>query len=123
MRTTISLLGQARSLLADAAATAEPGERFRLAHFAALRTAAALIAERDVTARRRRRLVSVWVLLEKAVPEHADWARHFAAGAAMRAAVEAGVFSAVSARDADDQLRSAAAFLAVAEASIGMLAA
>src|SRR4051794_1993916 len=52
MRTTIGLLGQARSLLADAAATAEPGERFRLAHFAALRTAAALIAERDVTARR-----------------------------------------------------------------------
>ena len=122
MRSTIGLLGQARALLAEAVRTPEPGERFRLAHFAALRTAAALLADRDGPARRRR-LVNVWVLLEKAAPEHAQWARLFAAGAALRAAVEAGVQSAVSAGVADDQLRSAAAFLTVAEASVGMLAA
>jgi len=122
MRSASGLLGQARALLAEAARTAEPGERFRLAHFAALRTAAALIAERDIGASRRR-LVSVWKRLEKAAPEHAEWARRFAAGASMRAAVEAGAFSAVSRRDADEQLRSAEAFLALAEASIGMLAA
>jgi hypothetical protein len=122
MRSASGLLGQARALLAEAARTAEPGERFRLAHFAALRTAAALIAEPDIGASRRR-LVSVWKRLEKAAPEHAEWARRFAAGASMRAAVEAGAFSPVSRRDADEQLRSAEAFLALAEASIGMLAA
>ena len=123
MRSAISLVGQARSLLAEAAVTAEPGERFRLAHFAALRTAAALLAEAAPARDRRRQLVSVWKRLEKAAPEHAAWARQFAAGAPVRAAIEAGAFSAVSQRDADDQLRKAQAFLAVAEASVGMLAA
>jgi SAV_6107-like HEPN len=122
VRSTISLLSQARVLLADAAATGDPGERFRLAHFAALRTAAALLGERDVAARRRR-LVSIWTVLEHAAPEHASWARHFAAGASVRAAVEAGVSGAASAAVADEQLRTAQAFLAMAEASAGMLAA
>jgi hypothetical protein len=67
--------------------------------------------------------MSVWVLLERIAPEHADWAAYFAAGAAMRAAIEAGAVSAVSARAADDQLRAATEFLALVENSIGLLAA
>lgn len=118
-----SLLGQARAVLADAARAVDPGERFRLAHLAALRTAAAVAAGRGRPASTRRRLISVWVLLERVAPEYADWAACFAAGAPVRAAVEAGAVSAVSARAADDQLRSAAEFLRLVESSLGMLAA
>jgi hypothetical protein len=123
VRAPIDLLTQARRLLAEAASAVDAGEQFRLAHFAALRTAAALSAERDALTARRRRLTNVWVLLEKSAPEHAGWARHFAAGAAVRAAVEAGVSSAVSPTLAHEELRAAERFLAVAEASVGLLAA
>ncbi len=120
---TFGLLAQARAGLADAAATRDPGERFRLAHLSALRTAAAVSADRGRPSGSRRRLMSVWVLLERVAPEHADWATYFAAGAPIRAAVEAGVRSAVSERVADDQLRAAGDFLALVEQSVGMLAA
>jgi hypothetical protein len=67
--------------------------------------------------------MSVWVLLERVAPEYREWAEYFAAGAAARAAVEAGAISAVSARAADDQVRAAGEFLALVEGSLGMLAA
>jgi hypothetical protein len=67
--------------------------------------------------------MNVWVLLERVAPEHAEWAAYFAAGAPLRAAVEAGAVSAVSARTADDQLRAATEFLALVEDSLGLLAA
>lgn len=118
-----ALLGQARSVLGEAARTNEAGERFRLAHLAALRTAAAVAADRGRPAGARRRLVSVWVLLDRFAPEYAEWARYFAAGAPVRAAVEAGAVSAVTDRAADDQLRAAGEFLALVESSLGLLAA
>jgi hypothetical protein len=121
--TPLALLSHARTALAEAAAADEPGERFRLAHLAALRTAAALCAHRGRPASARRRLMSVWVLLERVAPEQGEWAAYFAAGAQVRAAIEAGAFSAVSARAADDQLRAAGEFLAVVENSLGLLAA
>lgn len=117
------LLTQARSVLADSIGADEPAERFRLAHLAALRTAAALFAVRGRPAATRRRLVSAWVLLEAVAPEFAEWAVYFAAGAPARAAVEAGAQNAVSERDADDQLRAAQEFLALVESTLGMLAA
>jgi SAV_6107-like HEPN len=119
----LGLLGQARTVLVEARSTNDPGERFRLAHLSALRTAAALCAQRGRPAAIRRRLISVWVMLERVAPEHKDWAEYFAAGASVRAAVEAGAIDAVSARAADDQLRAAAEFLALVEGSFGMLAA
>jgi hypothetical protein len=67
--------------------------------------------------------MNVWVLLERVAPEYADWATYFAAGASVRAAVEAGAMSAVSSRAADDQVRSATEFLALVEDSLGLLAA
>lgn len=122
MRAAIDLLTQARRQLTEAALAVDPAEQFRLAHFAALRTAAALLADGGTVARRRP-LVSVWVLLEKSAPEHAMWARHFAAGAGVRAAIDAGVASAVSPALAHEELAAAEQFLAVAETSVGLLAA
>lgn len=118
-----ALLAQAARVLADAERQADPGERFRLAHLAALRTGAAMVAERGRPASSRRRLVSVWALLDAVAPEFREWAALFAAGAPARAAIEAGALHAVSARQADDQVRDAAAFLRLVESSLGMLAA
>jgi len=115
------LLGQASSVLAEASAAGTAPERFCLAHLAALRTAAAVFAERGRPATARRRLVSAWVLLESVAPEFGEWAAYFAATAPARAAVEAGAVSAVSQRDADDQLRAAEEFLSLVESALGLL--
>ena len=121
--TPVGLLSQARSSLVEAEVAADAGERFRLAHLSALRTAAAICADRGRPTAARRRLLSVWVLLERVAPEHTHWATYFAAGAQLRAAIEAGAVSAVSMRAADDQVRAAAEFLAVVGESLGLLAA
>lgn len=119
----LTLLAQARAVLDEAGRESEAGERFRLAHLAALRIAAAVLAERGRPAAARRRLLPVWVLLDSVAPEYADWAAYFAAGASARAAVEAGSRTAVTARQADDQVRAAGEFLALVEPALGMLAA
>jgi hypothetical protein len=119
----VVLLARARALLAEAGRVDSPEERFRLAHLAALRTGAAVLAQRGRPAAARRRLVSVWVLLESVAPEFASWATLFAAGAATRAAVEAGAVGVVSTRTADDQLRAADDFLRLVAADAGLLAA
>lgn len=116
-----ALIAQARTVLADASAASDPGERFRLAHLAALRIAAAVLAERGRPAAARRRLMSVWTLLNLVAPEYSEWTTYFAAGAAARAAIEAGAVHAVTARDADDQLRAAEEFLRLVEQALGML--
>jgi hypothetical protein len=100
----------------------DDGERFRMAHLAALRAAAAVLAERGRPSAARRKLVSVWVLIDAVAPEFSEWARYFAAGAATRAAVEAGARHAASARAADDQVRAAGDFLRLVQQSLGMLA-
>ena len=108
----LALVAQARAVLGRGSRrVGMPGERFRLAHLAALRAAAAVLAERGRPACARRRLMSVWVLLDAVAPELTDWARYFAAGAPVRAAVEAGARHAVERRVADDQVRSAEEFI------------
>jgi predicted ATP-grasp superfamily ATP-dependent carboligase len=121
-RSATSLAEQARSLLAQARTAASAAERFRLAHLAALRTAAAVFAERSRPGLGRRRLVSAWVLVESVAPELAAWAAYFADTAGKRAAVEAGAVSVVTNRDAEDQLRAAEQFLVLAEQSLGFIA-
>lgn len=121
-RSPAALVAQAHGLLADAAATADRVDRFRLAHLAALRTAAAVVADRG-SGSHRPKLVSVWLPLQRVAPDLAHWARFFAAAAPVRAAAEAGACSAVTPAAADEQLRSAAEFLAEVERSLGMLAA
>ena len=124
MTTSVAgLFGRARDVLAEAARAGTAADRFRLAHLAALRTAAIVLAERGRPAASRRRLVSAWVLLETVAPEYGTWAVYFAAAAPARSAVEAGAVSAVTQRMADDQLRSAEEFLARVESAMGLLAA
>src|SRR5215471_2456756 len=98
-RSASALVEQARGMLREAEQQPDPGERFRLAHLAALRGAAALFAERARPVGRRR-LVSAWVLVDAVAPELSEWSAYFAGTAGKRAAVEAGARSAVSDRDA-----------------------
>jgi hypothetical protein len=116
------LLARARAVLGEAACADTDDERFRLAHLGALRVAAAVLAERGRPAGSRRRLLSAGVVIESVAPELGDWAANIAAGAAARAAIEAGANHVVGSREADDQLRAACEFLHVVETSLSLLA-
>lgn len=94
------------------------GQRYVFAHLAALRAAAAVLAARARPGMGKSRPISVWVLLAQVAPEFEEWARFFAAGAAKRAAAEAGISHAVSRREADDLLRDAQTFLTLVETAL-----
>lgn len=114
----LDLLTQAHLGLAEAAGLDAPHERYATAHLAALRTAAAVLAARgrpEESARRRRRIRSVWEVLPEIAPELSEWSALFAAGADRRARAEAGIAGAASARDADDLLRDVRMFLRLVE--------
>ncbi len=117
-----SLLDAARRGLLEAATLDLPPERYATAHLSALRAAAAVLAARarPESPSRRRRPTSAWVLLTAVAPELGEWAAFFAAGAAKRAAAEAGLPRAVTPREADDLLRDADTFLAVVETTLGL---
>lgn len=117
-----TLLALARHGLLEAADAATAAERYAAAHLAALRAAAAVLAcrARPAGSARRSRPTSAWVLLAGVAPELAEWAQFFAAGAAKRAAAEAGLAGAVSAREADDLLRDAEQFLLLVEAALDL---
>jgi len=120
----LSLVDQARRGLRDAASLEAAADRYAAAHLAALRAAAAMLAARTQPSDprlRRRRPTSAWVLLTAVVPELAEWAAFFAAGAGKRAAAEAGVVRAVTRREADDLVRDVGTFLAVVETTLGLL--
>ncbi len=114
----LGLLDQARRGLQEAAGLSVPAERYATAHLAALRAAAAVLATRTRPEQGRRRPRSAWVLIAEVAPELGEWATFFAAGAAKRAAAEAGLSSAVTEREADDLVRDAGTFLSVVEATI-----
>jgi hypothetical protein len=120
--TARALLESARHGLATAGGEASPGGRYAAAHLAALRAAAAVVAARPAPGAVPRRKIprSVWELLPRVEPALAEWAAFFAAGARKRAAAEAGLPRAVSAREADDLLRDAETFLTLAEEALGM---
>jgi hypothetical protein len=116
------LLALARDGLDEAAAAGSPSERYAAAHLSALRSAAAVIGARALPApptTRRTRPLSAWVLLATVAPELGEWATFFAAGARKRAAADARIPGAVTAREADDLLRDAETFLAVVETKLG----
>jgi hypothetical protein len=118
-RSVPALLAAARAGLADAEAAQVPRERYALAHLAALRAAAAVLAARARPAQTRRRPVSAWQVLIVVAPELREWAEFFAAGAAKRAAAEAGRPVATR-READDLLRDAEHFLGEVEVHLGL---
>ena len=117
----LDLLGHAHSCLQEAAVTVRPTDRYAMAHLAALRTAAAVLAARtggEPPDRRRSR--NAWVLLARVAPELEEWSAFFSAGAGKRAAAQAGVAAAVTTREADDLLRDAEVFLGVATRLLGL---
>ncbi|HEY0215274.1 MAG TPA: SAV_6107 family HEPN domain-containing protein [Cellulomonas sp.] len=107
---TAELLERADAELVAAQFSSEPWEQFTHAHLAALRAGAALLAERQPVAGRRAPR-TVWELLDHAAPELGRWSTYFAAGAGLRAAVDAGRFDAVSAERAEQVLCHAEDFL------------
>ena len=120
--TTHSYLARSAESLAEAIAATEATTRYACAHVAALRAAAALLAARARPAPAKRRpQKNAWVLLAEVAPELSEWATFFAAGAAKRAAAEAGSTRSVSEREADDLVRDADRFLAVVEQSLGLM--
>jgi hypothetical protein len=121
--TTHSYLARAAESLHEAVVARDVPTRYACAHVAALRAAAALLAARarpTGSSGRRRSQKNAWVLLAEIAPELAEWATFFAAGAAKRAAAEAGSARAVTEREADDLVRDADRFLAVVEQSLGL---
>jgi HEPN superfamily protein len=109
----------ARHDLAEAMTTTVPAERYAAAHRGALHTTAAVLAVRTRPAASTRPR-SAWALLPQVAPELSEWAAFFAAGAGKRAAAEAGLTRAVSAREADDLLRETQTFLALVETTLGI---
>ncbi|NEC86918.1 SAV_6107 family HEPN domain-containing protein [Streptomyces sp. SID12501] len=114
----LDLLAQAHAGLDEAAVLETANERYAIAHLAALRTAAAVLAARgrpEPTPRRRARIRSAWEVLPEIAPELAEWSVLFASGARRRARAEAGIQGAASSRDADDLIRDVAMFLRLVE--------
>jgi hypothetical protein len=122
--TTHAYLARAADSLHEAVVAPDVPTRYACAHVAALRAAAALLAARARPAgspgARRRPQKNAWVLLSEVAPELSEWATFFAAGAAKRAAAEAGSTRAVTEREADDLVRDADRFLAVVEQVLGL---
>ena len=121
--TTHSYLIRSADSLHEAITAGDVPTRYACAHVAALRAAAALLAARarpEPQRRRRTAQKNAWVLLTEVAPELGEWASFFAAGAAKRAAAEAGSTRAVTEREADDLVRDADRFLGVIEASLGL---
>ena len=118
---THSYLERSAESLREAITCTDVPQRYALAHVAALRATAALLAARaQPMPVHRRRQKNAWVLLAEVAPELGEWATFFSAGAAKRAAAEAGSRRAVTEREADDLGRDADRFLAVVETSLGL---
>ena len=121
-RPAVELLHSAQESLREALHSFIPHERYAAAHLAALRTAAAVLADRAQVASgsRRQRIRSAWEVLPGVAPEFTEWAAFFAAGARKRASAEAGI-ACVTAREADDLVRDAERFLVQVAMSLGLL--
>lgn len=117
----LALLASATDGLQEAAHCELPADRYAAAHLAALRAAAAVLAVRARPDGRRRRPQNAWAVLAMVAPELTEWAYFFAAGARKRAAAEAGLRSAATAREADDLVRDAECFLRLVETTLGVL--
>lgn len=117
-----NVLTQARQTWAEAVMEPQPAEKYRGAHIAALRAAAAVLAIKARPAiTGSRRPTSAWVLLDRLAPELSEWSAYFSDSALRRAAIEAGSVSVVTDRDADDLLRAAGEFIAIVERMAGVL--
>ena len=114
-------LQRAHAAIMEAELAANPSERYLAAHLAALRVAAIILRVRAGSASSRQpgRPRNAWRLVADVAPEFAEWAGFFAATEAKRDAVRSGATTIVSAREADDLVRDARAFLRLVERSLG----
>ena len=103
-------LAGAVAALTQAELADRPAERFLLAHLAALRVAAVVLACRAAGRQASTGPRDVWQVLAETAPEYAEWAGFFASSALKREAVRAGAVAMVSAREADDLLRDVGIF-------------
>jgi hypothetical protein len=117
-------LRRARSSLAEAELAQRPSDRYLAAHLAALRVVAIVLTHRAPpgTVRLEGRPRNAWRMLADVAPELAEWAAFFAATEGKRDAIHGGATSIVSAREADDLVRDAKAFLQLVERAIGFSA-
>jgi hypothetical protein len=118
---THSYLERSAESLREAITCSDVPQRYALAHVAALRATAALLAARAQplpVARRRQK--NAWVLLTEVAPEFREWAAFFSSGAQKRSAAEAGSRRAVTEREADDLVRDADLYLGLIETSLGL---
>jgi SAV_6107-like HEPN len=114
-------LRRARSCLAEAELARRPSDRYLAAHLAALRVVAIVLTHRAPpgVSRLDGRPRNAWQMLAEVAPELAEWAGFFAATEDRRDAIQAGATSIVSAREADDLVVDARAFLRLVERAIG----
>jgi hypothetical protein len=112
-------LARARTALVEAELSRHPSERFLAAHLAALRVAAIVLARRARPGRGSSRPRNAWLVLADVAPELGEWAAFFAATEGKREAVRAGATAIISAREADDLVRDAQAFLSLVERALG----
>ena len=114
-------LQRAQAAILEAELATDPSERFLAAHSAALRVAAIILRVRAGAAPTRQpgRPRNAWRLVAEVAPEFAEWAAFFAATEGKRDAVRSGERAIVSAREADDLVRDARAFLRLVERSLG----
>ena len=114
-------LQRAHAAILEAELADHPSERFLAAHLAALRVAAIILTVRGgpVSGRRSRgRPRNAWTLVADVAPEFAEWATFFAATEPKRDAVRSGARAVVTAREADDLVRDARAFLTAVERAV-----
>lgn len=112
-------LQRAHDAILEAELAEHPSERYLAAHLAALRVAAIILAVRGGPAsggRSRRR--NAWAVVADVAPEFAEWATYFAATEPKRDAVRSGARAIVTAREADDLVRDARAFLSSVERAV-----
>ncbi|GHF86175.1 hypothetical protein FHX82_000999 [Amycolatopsis bartoniae] len=111
----VALLNEAQHGLAEAEHATDPVSKFVTSYLAALRGGAAVLAARGRPHRGRARPASVWVLLEAAAPELAEWSAYFAANSAARAAAQAGITRRITEESAAELCRQAGLFLELAD--------
>ncbi len=113
----LGLIDRGRDGLLEACHAQSATERYQLAHLAALRIAAALLAARRPPGRRGPR--DVWSQLTELAPELGEWATFFGQTARIRQGLESGRVT-VTVRDADDLVRQCEMFLERVLAVLGL---
>lgn len=114
----LELLERSRAALTDACGASTTTQRHAQAQLAALRAAAALLAQvapRTVGSRPR----SAWEALSRHAPEFAEWSMFFASSGRRSRQAQAGIVT-VGLREADDLVRQAEHFLDAVLVRLGL---